>query len=186
MSPRVLIALVLVEYRVDMYLPVVRPLHQLGYDACRFTGTVDVIYHVTDAVYDYKGYVRRIVDSLFYNPDTLFWCVFPQSEKFKILIVPVIGKSCHPQNTFHDFQAMVWALLRVHIKDFPFVFRKFRHISQCRAVLQCGSYDSRHIEGLFTLGFADGCAEISQCPYDGTMHFKNLRCFLVTFRQAQT
>ena len=96
MSPRVLIPLVLVEYRVDMYLPVVRPLHQFGYDACRFTGAVDVIYHVTDAVYDYKGYVRRIVDSLLYNPDTLFGRVFPQSEKFKIFIVPVIGKSCHP------------------------------------------------------------------------------------------
>ena len=48
-----------------------------------------VIYHVTDAVYDYKPYVRRIVDSLFDNPDTLFGCVFPQSEKFKILIVDV-------------------------------------------------------------------------------------------------
>ena len=29
MSPCVLIPLVLMEYRVDMYLPVVRPLHQL-------------------------------------------------------------------------------------------------------------------------------------------------------------
>ncbi len=75
---------------MDMYLPVVRPLHQLGYDACRFTGAVDVIYHITDAVYDYKTYVRRIVDSLFHNPDTLFRRVFSQSEKFKILIVPVI------------------------------------------------------------------------------------------------
>ncbi len=54
----VLIALVLVEYRMDVYLPVIRPLHQLGYDACRFSRTVDVIYHITDAVYDYKGYVR--------------------------------------------------------------------------------------------------------------------------------
>ena len=96
MPPCVLIALVLVEYRVDMYLSVIRPLHQLGYDTCRFTGTVDVIYHVTYAVYDYKGYVRRIVDSLFDNPDTLFGRVFPQSEKFKIFIVPVIGKPRHP------------------------------------------------------------------------------------------
>ena len=96
MPSRVLIPLVLVEYRVDMYLPVVRPLHQFGYDACRFSGTVDVIYHVTDAVYDYKGYVRRIVDSLLYNPDTLFGRVFPQSEKFQMLIVPVIGKPGHP------------------------------------------------------------------------------------------
>ena len=96
MPSRIFIPFVLMQYRMDMYLPVVRPLHQSGYDACRFTGTVDVIYHVTDAVYDYKGYVRRIVDSLFYNPDTLFGRVFPQSEKFQMLIVPVIGKPSHP------------------------------------------------------------------------------------------
>ena len=92
----VFIAFVLVEYRMDVYLPVIRPLHQLGYDACRFSRTVDVIYHITDAVYDYKPYVRRIVNSLLYNPDTLFGRVFPQSKKFQMLIVPVIWKPSHP------------------------------------------------------------------------------------------
>ena len=129
MPSRIFIPFVLMQYRMDMYLTVVRPLHQFGYDACGFAGAVDVIYHITNTVYDYKGYVGGIVDSLLCNPDTLFGRVFPQSKKFKIFIVPVIGKPGHPQNTFHDFQAMIRALFRVHIKDFPFVFRKFRHIS---------------------------------------------------------
>ena len=47
-----------------------------------------VIYHVTDAVYDYKPYDRRIVNSLLYNPDRLFGRVFAQSKKFQMLIVP--------------------------------------------------------------------------------------------------
>ena len=96
MPPCVFIAFVLVEYRMDVYLPVIRPLHQFGNNACRFSGTVDVIYHITDAVYDYKPYVRCIIDSLFDNPDTLFGRVFPQSEKLQMFIIPVIRKTSKP------------------------------------------------------------------------------------------
>ncbi len=39
---------------MDMYLPVVRPLISLDMMRVGFAGAVDVIYHVTDAVYDYK------------------------------------------------------------------------------------------------------------------------------------
>lgn len=52
MPSRILIPFVLMQYRMDVYLPVVRPLHQFGYDTCGFSGAVDVIYHVTDAVND--------------------------------------------------------------------------------------------------------------------------------------
>ncbi|CDC55321.1 putative uncharacterized protein [Phocaeicola coprophilus CAG:333] len=186
MPSRILIPLVLMQYRMDVYLPVVRPLHQLGYDACGFTGAIDVVHHITDAVYDYKTNVGSVVDRLFYNPDTLLRRVFSQSEKFKVLIVPVIRQAGHPQNACHDFQAMVRALLCINIKHFPLIFRQFRHIPQHCAVLQCGGYDSRYIECLFTFGFADGCAEIAQCPNDRTMYFEDFRCFLITFRQAQT
>ncbi len=96
MPSRILIPFVLVQYRMDMYLPVVRPLHQFGYDACGFAGAVDVIYHVTDAVYDYKTNVGRIIDSLFDNLYTLLRCVFSQGEKLKVLIIPVIRQACHP------------------------------------------------------------------------------------------
>ena len=95
MPPRILIPLVLMQYRMDVYLPVVRPLHQLGYDACGFAGAVDVIHHIPYAVYDYKTDVGCVVDSLFHNPDTLLRCVFSQSEKFKVLIVPVIRQTSH-------------------------------------------------------------------------------------------
>ena len=96
MPSRILIPLVLMQYRMDMYLPVVRPLHQLGYDACGFTGAIDVVHHITDAVYDYKPYVRCIIDSLFDNPDALFGRVFPLSENLQMFIVPVIRKTSKP------------------------------------------------------------------------------------------
>ncbi len=54
----VLIPLVLMQYRMDMNLPVVRPLHQLGYDAGGFTGAVDVVHHIPDAVYDDQPNIR--------------------------------------------------------------------------------------------------------------------------------
>lgn len=57
---------------------------------CGFARTVNVIYHITDAVYDYKTNVGCIIDSLLYNPDTLSGRVFPQSEKFEALIVPIL------------------------------------------------------------------------------------------------
>ena len=76
MPSRILIPFVLVQYRMDMYLPVVRPLHQFGYGACGFAGAVDVIYHVTDAVNNYKTDVGRIIDSLFDNLYTLLRRVF--------------------------------------------------------------------------------------------------------------
>ena len=84
------------QYRMDVYLPVIRPLHQFGNNACRFSWTVDVIYHITDAVYDYKPYVRCIIDSLFDNPDTLFRRVFTQSKKLQMFIIPVIRKTSQP------------------------------------------------------------------------------------------
>lgn len=46
------------QYRMDMNLPVVRPLHQLGYDAGGFTGAVDVVHHIPDAVYDDQPNIR--------------------------------------------------------------------------------------------------------------------------------
>lgn len=151
-----------------------------------FKRTVDVIYHVTDAIYNYKTDAGRIIDSLFDNLYTLLRCVFPQGEKLKVLIVPVIRQASHPQNAFHDFQAMIRALLCINIKHFPLPVGEFRHIPQHCTILQCGGYDSRNIECLFTFGFADGCAEVTQCSYDRTMHFEDFRCFLITFRQAQT
>jgi len=153
---------------------------------CGFARTVNVIYHITDAVYDYKTNVGCIIDSLLYNPDTLSGRVFPQSEKFEALIVPIIRQVSHPQNTFHYFQTMIRALFRINIKHFPLPVGEFRYIPQHCAILQCSGYNSRNIECLFALGFTDGCAEIPQCPYDGTMYFENLRCFFITFRQAQT
>ena len=64
------------EYRVDMYLSVVRPLHQFRYDACRFAGAVDVIHHVTDTVHHHQTKVRRMVDCLFDNPYALLRRVY--------------------------------------------------------------------------------------------------------------
>lgn len=104
MPSRILIPFVLMQYRMDVYLPVVRPLHQFGYDACGFAGAVDVIYHVTVTVYDYKTNVGRIIDSLFDNPDTLFRRVFPQSEKFKVFAVPVIGQPAIRKMRFMTFR----------------------------------------------------------------------------------
>ena len=67
----------------------------------------------------------------------------------------------------------------INIKHFPLIFRQFSHIPQHCAVLQCSGYDSRYIERFFTFGFADGCAEITQCPNDRIMYFKDFRCFLI-------
>ena len=185
MSPRILIALVLVEYRVDMYLPVVRPLHQFRYDACRFAGAVDVIHHVTDTVYHHQTKVRRMVDCLFDNPYALLRRVFPQGKELKVLVVPVIGQPCHAHDAFHHIQAVVRALLRIDIQHFPLGFGKLSRIPEHRAVLQSRSHDSRHIECLLALGFADGCAEISQRTDYGTFHAEDFGRFLVFSRQAQ-
>lgn len=85
----VLIAFVLVQYRVDMYLAVVRPLHQLGDDACGFAGAVDVIHHVAGAVYHDKPQFRDVVDGLLHSRDVLFRSVLAQGEKFEVIAVPV-------------------------------------------------------------------------------------------------
>ena len=86
---RVLVTLVLVQYCVDMYLAVVRPLHQLGDDACGFAGAVDVVHHVADAVYHDKSQFRGIVDGLLHSRDAFFRGVLAQGEKFEVLAVPV-------------------------------------------------------------------------------------------------
>ena len=168
-----------------MYLPVVRPLHQFRYDACRFAGAVDVIHHVTDTVYHHQTKVRRMVDCLFDNPYALLRRVFPQGKELKVFVVPVIGQSCHAHDAFHHIQAVVGALLRIHVKHFPLGFGKFSRIPEHRAVLQCRSHDSRHIECLLAFGFADGCAEISQRADNGTFHTEDFRGFFVFSRQAQ-
>ena len=126
-----------------------------------------------------------MVDCLFDNPYALLRRIFPQGKELKVLVVPVIGQPCHAHDAFHHIQAVVGALLRIHVKHFPLGFGKFSRIPEHRAVLQCRSHDSRHIECFLAFGFADGCAEISQRTDYGTFHAEDFGRFLVFSRQAQ-
>ena len=138
---------VLMQYRMDMYLPVVRPLHQLGYDACWFTGAVDVIHHIPYTVYNYKTDFGCIVDSLFHNLIRCSGVYFLKARN---------SDSHCPYHLANQpfakcaswLQTMVSFALYQH-KALSAYLRAVQHIPQHCAVLQCSGYDSRYIERFY-------------------------------------
>lgn len=181
----VFVALVLVQYRVDVYLAVVRPLHQLGDDACGFAGAVDVIHHVADAVYHDKPQFRRVVDGLFHRCYAFFRGVLAKSEKFEVLAVPVGRQSRHAQDAFHHLETMVRALLGIDVEDFSLVLGQFRRVQQYRAVLQRRRDDGGDVERLLAFRLADGRAEIAQCADDSSVRLQYLGGLLTFHADAQ-
>ena len=65
MTACVLVILVLMEDGMDMYLPVISPPHQFGYYIGGFTGRIDVIDEVSDAIDDDQSQVGYHADCLF-------------------------------------------------------------------------------------------------------------------------
>lgn len=77
MSSCIVVTFVQVQYRVDMEVVHTRPAHEIVYQIDGFTGAVDVIQEVTDAVNDDKTDTRigsqRMVDNL----SALLGAIFP-------------------------------------------------------------------------------------------------------------
>ena len=181
----VLVALVLVQYRVDVYLAVVRPLHQLGDDACGFAGAVDVVHHVADAVYHDKPQFRGVVDGLLHSRDAFFRGVLAKGEKFEVLAVPVGRQSRHAQDAFHHLETMIGALLGIDIENFPLVLGQFRRVQQYRAVLQRRRHDGGNVERLLAFRLADGRAEIAQRADDSSVRLQYLGSLFAFHADAQ-
>ncbi len=59
------IIFVLMKYCMDVNLFVVRPLHEFGDDIGRFTGRIDVIQEITNAIYDDQSQIRYCANGLF-------------------------------------------------------------------------------------------------------------------------
>ena len=64
-TTRMFVILVLMQYGMDVNLSVVRPLHEFGDDIGRFTGRIDVIQEITDAIYDDQSQIRYCANGLF-------------------------------------------------------------------------------------------------------------------------
>ena len=54
-STSMFIILVLMQDSMDVYLSVIRPLHEFGDYIGRFTGRIDIIQEITDAIYDHQS-----------------------------------------------------------------------------------------------------------------------------------
>ena len=59
------IILVLMQDGMDMDLPVIRPLHEFGDDVGGFTGGIDVVKEITNAIYDDQSQIRYCANGLF-------------------------------------------------------------------------------------------------------------------------
>ena len=59
------IILVLMQDGMNMDLPVIRPLHEFGDDVGGFTGGVDVVKEITNAIYDDQSQIWYFANSLF-------------------------------------------------------------------------------------------------------------------------
>ena len=58
--------------RLDMNVLLTGPLHLVSDELCGFSGAVDVVYVVTDAINDDEPYIRGVVDGVANDGSALF------------------------------------------------------------------------------------------------------------------
>ena len=86
----VFIILVLMQDGMDMNLPVVRPLHEFGDDVGGFTGRIDVIKEVTDAIYNDQSQIRYCADGFFDYQHAYLWGELAQRQHEQIIRLLIV------------------------------------------------------------------------------------------------
>ena len=76
----ILVILVLMENGMYVNLAVICPLHESGNNIGRFTGGIDVIKKVSDAIYNHQSEIGDCADSLFDYSQTYRRGVLAQSQ----------------------------------------------------------------------------------------------------------
>lgn len=72
MPPCIIVSLVEMKERLDVDVLFACPLHQVSDELCGFSGAVDVMHEVTEAINDDKPYIRGVVDGIANDGSALF------------------------------------------------------------------------------------------------------------------
>lgn len=169
MTTRIVIAFVEVQDRMDMYLILISPFHQLADKVCRFFGAVDVIHQVAHTVDDYKSYTGSVDYRLFDNFKAQGWCELTQSGELQMFRMSVGRQFRQSQGTIHYLLAMIRALLGIEVEDCALVVGKLGCVAQYFAVDERCPDDGSDIEGLFALCLTGRCREVAESAYDTTV-----------------
>lgn len=116
MTTGVVIALVEMQNRMDMYLEFIGPFHQLADKVGGFLGAVDVIHQVAHTVDDYKSYTGRVDYRLFNDLKAQSGCKLTQCGELQMLRMSVGRQFRQPQGSLHDFLTMIRTLFGIEIE----------------------------------------------------------------------
>lgn len=166
----VFIILVLVQDGVDVDLPVVGPLHEMGDDVGRLLGRVDIVEQVADAIYNHQTEVGDGADGMVDYGQPHVGREFAQRQHHQIVGIPLLGQSRQPQDAPQYLLAVGPSLLGVDVEDAPLLFGEGGAVVQHRAVRQGRRGEGRDVECLFALGLPDRGAEVSQRTDHGAVH----------------
>jgi hypothetical protein len=91
-------------------LAVIRPLHESGNNIGRFTGGIDIIKKVSDAIYNHQSEIGDCADSLFDYSQTYRRGILAQSQHNQIIWILVLRESGKAQVLYQCTEQFAYPL----------------------------------------------------------------------------